>query len=341
MMQSGLVKGSMTAGGDGAYAISGLAPGSYDVRASAAGYQSQTQAGVTITAGGTAAVNFSLSNLPGPTIRITSPAAGSVIGHLTLVVRGELSAPAGTDVGVAVNGIPGFVDGGQFVALVSVDPTVTALTATASSFTGALATDSIPVTVQESAVDPPVGLRATPANGLAPLTVGFDLSAQFGVSQIALDIDGDGIPDFQGANLAGVSFTLSRPGIYLPQATVADLGGRVWTATTIIQVFDRAALDQRLQAVWRNVRDALRAGAVAGAVAFIHSETREQYRAQFDQFGPSTLGGVDQIMTGIELVEVGFAAAQYEMLRAQDGQVFSYAVWFHLDQDGLWRLRQF
>jgi hypothetical protein len=39
--------------------------------------------------------------------------------------------------------------------------------------------------------------------------------------------------------------------------------------------------------------------------------------------------------------QVNPAGAQYEMLRQQDGQVFSYAVWFQLDHDGLWRLRRF
>jgi hypothetical protein len=40
-------------------------------------------------------------------------------------------------------------------------------------------------------------------------------------------------------------------------------------------------------------------------------------------------------------VEVGFGGAEYEMLRVRDGQTLSFAVWFQLDQDGLWRLRRF
>jgi hypothetical protein len=56
---------------------------------------------------------------------------------------------------------------------------------------------------------------------------------------------------------------------------------------------------------------------------------------------PATLGGVDQIMTAIQLVEVGPAAAQYEMRRDESGDTFSYVVWFQLDQDGLWRALRF
>ncbi len=46
-------------------------------------------------------------------------------------------------------------------------------------------------------------------------------------------------------------------------------------------------------------------------------------------------------MTTISLVGVGFGGAQYEMLRDRDGQTYSFAVWFQIDQDGLWRLRRF
>jgi hypothetical protein len=46
-------------------------------------------------------------------------------------------------------------------------------------------------------------------------------------------------------------------------------------------------------------------------------------------------------MTTIRLVEVGPGGAQYEMLRDLDGQTLSFAVWFQLDRDGLWRIRRF
>jgi hypothetical protein len=46
-------------------------------------------------------------------------------------------------------------------------------------------------------------------------------------------------------------------------------------------------------------------------------------------------------MTSIQLVEVGFGGAQYEMLRQRGDETLSFAVWFQLDHDGLWRLRRF
>jgi YD repeat-containing protein len=53
--------GSATTDGTGGYAISNLNAGSYGVQASAAGYKSQTQTGVSVTAGNSTPANFSLS----------------------------------------------------------------------------------------------------------------------------------------------------------------------------------------------------------------------------------------------------------------------------------------
>jgi len=341
-LQGSLVKASTTAATDGTYAIGGLAPGVYAVRASAAGYQPGIRQGVTLNAGGSATVNLSLVAAPGAVIHITSPVAGSVADQLVILVQGDVGGVTGADVGVNVNDMPGFLDGaGHFLALVPVSPAITALTAKLSGFAGLLAADSVPITVSPSAADSPVSLRATPAGGLAPLAVTFDLTSRVGVAQVALDANGDGVADYQAATLSGVSFTFSQPGAYAARATVTDLAGRIHTAAAIVEVSNRAALDQRLQAIWQGLKDALRAGDVPRAASFIHSAIRDQYRTQFSQLNPATLANVDQIMTPISLVEVGFAGAQYEMLRVSDGQTFSYAVWFQLDTDGLWRLRRF
>jgi hypothetical protein len=340
-LQAGLVKGSVTTTGDGAYVMSGVAAGTYDVRASASGFQTQIATGIAVSAGISAIANFSLSAVAGPTIRITEPVSGSAINRLTLLVRGEITAPQGTDVGVSVNDVPGFVDGSRFAALVAVQPGTTVLVANLTGFAGAIATDSIPITVEVSAADPPVNLRAVPAAGLSPLTIGFSLWSSVGIADISLDVNGDGSADFHGQSLDAARFVLAQPGIYTPRATIIDSLGRTHDATTVVEVFDAAALDRRLQAVWRGVKDALRAGNTAGAVALIHSDTRDRYREQFDQLSAATLASVDSIMTDITFVGAGFGGAQYEMVRQENGQTFSYAVWFLLDQDGLWRLRRF
>ncbi len=52
-LQGGVVKGSATSSGSGAYSIAGLPSGTYDVRVSASGYQTKLQGGVVVTTGNT------------------------------------------------------------------------------------------------------------------------------------------------------------------------------------------------------------------------------------------------------------------------------------------------
>ena len=80
---------------------------------------------------------------------------------------------------------------------------------------------------------------------------------------------------------------------------------------------------------------------IGRAAGFLHSDTRDAYQAQLALLNPATLANIDQVMTTIDLAEIGFGGAEYEMLRVRDGQTLSFAVWFQLDQDGLWRLRRF
>ncbi len=274
-------------------------------------------------------------------ITITSPAPGSVINRSSVLVLGEVHAPTGAEVGVTVNSFPGLVANSQFTAMVPVDSTVTSLTATAIDAAGSTATDTISVIVQPPTAESPLLLRASPPGGLAPLTVGFQLSSLVGVSQVALDLEGDGTADFQGTSLEGQTFIYSQPGVYTPTVQVTDLQGQAHSAVTIVQVLDQASLDARLQAVWQGLKDALRSGDVARAATFIHGDARARYQAQFTRFSPATLANIDQYMTTIQLVEVGFAGAQYKMRRERNGKVLSFAVWFQIDQDGRWRVRRF
>ena len=342
-LQAGMVTATATSSTDGTYTLGGLAPGTYDVRVSAAGFQSQTRNGVAVTAGHETTINLGLVPSTAPAIRITSPAAGSVIASATVLVRGEVSGvPTGAALGVSVNDQPGLVAGSQFAAIVSVDSSVTRLATTLRDASGVLASDAIDVTISPATGEEAVRLQATPAGGSAPLAVAFSLSSSVAVSQVILSADAPGTPDFQGTTLDGVTVTYTQPGLYAPAARVTDAQGRTYSAATLLQVFDAAVLDAQLLAIWNGFKDAVRVGDLGRAGGFLHAETRSAYQTLLANLGPGTLASIDQIMTSITLVEIGFAGAQYEMLRqAPDGTLRSFAVWFQIDEDGLWRLRKF
>jgi hypothetical protein len=295
---------------------------------------------VNIRSGPAGAIQVTVEAAQACGLRITSPAPGTVLRPGNVVVRGTLPHQPGVDVGVSVNGYPAAVEGTQFAARVPVGPGVTGFTAELNTFAGTQARDTVSVSVTPTGEEP-MALRVNRPGGAAPFSAEFRLSWVVPVTQIVFDADGNGATDFQGARLENFPFTYTRAGVYVPTARVTDTGGTSHTAMTVVHVMDQAAMDARLQAVWTGFRDALRAGDLAGAMRFLHSSTRSQYEAQLARLSPAALANIDQQMTAIQLVELGFGGAEYEMLRPRDGQTRSFAVWFNVDHDGLWRLRRF
>jgi hypothetical protein len=215
------------------------------------------------------------------------------------------------------------------------------LTAVALDFGGTLGADSVSVIGQTGRTENAVMLKAIKPGGAPPLTTGFSLSSLVGIQQVALDADGDGTVDFQGSNLDAFTFTYSSPGLYTPHVSVTDANNNLYGADTIVEVADPTAIDAHLQAIWQGVKDALRSGDVATALQYVHSTQTVHYQTLWDQLPSGTLANIDNVLTSIQPVQIGFGNAEYEMLRVEDGQTFSYPVRFELDQDGLWRLSHF
>ena len=276
-----------------------------------------------------------------PVVTITEPADGTTVPEGTILVRGTVEAD-GEEIGVTVNDVIAAVQGNTFAAFLPVTPDTTTLTAVATTASGATGSGTIGLTVTPASdQDFIIRLRPNPPGGVAPLRVAFSLLGGPVPTAIHLDLVGDGAIDFSGPSLDGQAFTYDHPGIYFPTVTLTDADGNQFSTGAVVEVDDQAALDTFLQAKWAGIKDALRAGDVAGAVTFIHSEARATYQAQLTRISLATLATIDQYMTPIQLVEVGPGGAQYEMLRDRNGQTLSFAVWFQRDQDGLWRLRRF
>jgi hypothetical protein len=133
-----------------------------------------------------------------------------------------------------------------------------------------------------------------------------------------IDLQGDGSVDFSGPTLDGQSFTYLQPGILIPMVRVIDATGNQFTARAVVQVLDQAALDALLQAKWTEMKDALRAGDIPGALTRIAFRSRSRYDEAFRAIA-AQLSNIDTILTNVTLVEVRNGVATYQATRTDAG----------------------
>lgn len=280
-------------------------------------------------------------------VSILEPPAGTVVTSPTVWLRGTFDGGNGVGVtvplpaGSLIPSIPASTEAGVFAVEVPVDATTTTLIVHAVDLgTGAIASDSVDIVVDSQQATSLPRLTALPAGGLAPHVVTFSVNLAEG-TRVELDLDSDGMVDFEGTTLDLLPFVYEQPGIYVPTLRTITSDGQTQTYRTAVDVYDRVALDARIQQVWGDFTGALQSGDVFRAVGFIHEARRARWREYFEPLSPDELAAQGDNFTGIELIRVGRGGAEYEMLREEDGQVFSYPVAFASDVDGQWRIWQF
>jgi hypothetical protein len=273
-------------------------------------------------------------------VTITEPSAGATVPSGLLLVRGTVVS-GGTEIGVTVNGIVAAVQGSTFAAMVPVAAPSAALTAVATSQSGGSVSDTVTVSVSDQG-ESVVTLHAHPSTGAAPLATSFSIVGGPVPARVELDLDGNGQVDFVGPTLDAQRFTYAAPGVYVPRVRVIDPQGAVFTASAVVEVLDRVAIDTRLQARWTSLRDALSRSDVATALAQLATASRDAYQDQLTALaGVGALGQVAADLGAITPVRVLDRAAEYELRAVQRGTAYSFHVLFVVDTDGVWRLRGF
>jgi hypothetical protein len=244
---------------------------------------------------------------------------------------------------VAVNGQRALVDTdiASFLALLPVDTSVTEVVAVATTRSGERAEARVPITVTP-APEPKVTLRASPAAGAAPLDVTFKVTSLTPIAHVAVDLDGDGVFDFEGDSVDGHFFTYQRPGIYMPRIVVTDDAGVTDSVTGAVRAYDAMTLDRALRDQWAALGGAVARGDVPAAAQVVAQSRRDAYRAQLEGLAAAgLLGQLAADLGGINLMRFLEGAVEYDLRLVRDGVEYSFHVVFVEDVDGVWRLWAF
>ncbi|MET0442489.1 MAG: Ig-like domain-containing protein [Casimicrobiaceae bacterium] len=308
------------------YAVqwSGVAAGSYTLTARAVDNAgaSTTSLPVAIT-------------VSAPALAIDTPVAGAMIAADHVHVQGSFNTSASA--GIVVNGVVAAMEGNRFYAAnVPLSAGANSVTATLTRMDGVATTHTIEV----SSAPAPVAISVEPAQGFAPLAVTITVDAQSGASIARVEIDADGNGGFDGVLSAPPWQTAVT---YLSTGTVnlvvkaTDTAGGIHAETVPIVVADKAALDQRVRAVWTGMTSALAAGDTTSALTFLDPFARQRYAPVFSLLQPD-LGTIVGTFSNLQGVSLTQDFGEYAVNRVIDGQNRIFFVYFSRNGDGVWRL---
>jgi len=254
-----------------------------------------------------------------------------------ILVHGEVYTGS-SEVGVTVNGFPALVHEQNWSYFVALQQSVNTITATAANSCGQTATATIEVSANPS-FSSILRLDAKPLQGLAPLNVLLKAQTQIANPVYRWDFNGDGIIDSSGVTLDEISHLYSQEGIYYPSVMVSDSQGLSHTETTLVQVVIREKLDAILQSKWLGMKDSLRQGNIEQAISFFAQPSRERYRGIFNTI-QSQLSDIVTGMGPIQFINLDNGVAKYRIRRQEAAGEITYYIFFVVDQDGIWRIKQ-
>ena len=288
-------------------------------------------------------VPVTVDNMP-PEVRIIAPAPGPVAGGAIEVLVEAADATSGVaQVELAVNGTPRSVaETPPFRFKLDTNelgPKPAVLQATAVDRAGNRG-ESSPVSIIPSGTMVEIqggALVAWPSRGVAPLTVAFSLRSPSG--GIVIDFDGDGTVDFTGPSLDGQTFTYTRPGLYVPSATVADARGRQSTVTASVNVEDPQTVTTRFQGLWTGLKTRLGAGDLPGALAHLAPNLQPRFQAVLQQLQPD-LSAIAAGLGDLEVLEQVGDLAETAIVQQENGVPFLYFIYFHRDSLGRWLIEE-
>ncbi len=278
-------------------------------------------------------------------ITITAPSDGETVSRQDVMVEGTINNPAGGEVGVVVNGMVALVYGNQFVAShVPLQQGANTITAQATDTAGNTVTASITV----NAVIPEDAIRITAdiEMGISPLETILRIDGTFSfVQDPSLTYIGPGDAEVvESPTPTEYRVKMTAEGIYYFTAEAIGPDNKTYTGTVSVVVLNKAEFDAMLQEKWDDMKTALIAGDIQGALRLHHGMLRDKYEAIYKLLGNDLSTKVQQ-MQDIELIYAEGDRAKYRIRRDHtiEGQTvtITYYIYFSRDENGLWKIERY
>jgi PKD repeat protein len=320
---------------DGRFIASGvpLAEGMNQITAKATNIDSTT-------ASQTISVNYHAAQPAPIALSIVSPTAGSVINGPDVIVKGTVATSA-QEVSIKVNGMLADVYGNRFVVnRVPLREGNNVITAYATDSNGAAGRAE--VTVRAVTGGPRITLSANITSGIPSLTTYFSVSTSLpnAVASYRIDFEGDGVIDYTGTAFEDITYTYATEGIFYPTVTVTDDQGNTYSDTIAITVLNRAEIDALLKGKWEGMKGALAQMDVEKAASNFLKESQERYRYIFTNLS-NMLPNIVANMQSIEMITVEDGIAEYRIKKGENVGEVTYYIYFVMDSNGIWKIRQF
>ena len=283
---------------------------------------------------------WSFKTESGLEITITKPQDGETTNKAYAMVKGTIKT-ATNDIGIKVNGIIAEINGEDWAAsdipLTSGDNTITV---EAVEVNGNTAEKSI--TIHTDTTEQPVMISVTPKSGIAPLSTTFSIDTDISgtITAYRIDFDGDGTTDLEQATDEGIIHTYNTQGLYYPAVTIEDSIGNTYTETTLINVLSKDEMDTLLKGKWTGMKAGLQSGDITTTLTYFAEGSQERYQGIFTAL-QDNLAAIAANMQEIKLIYVKDGVAKYRIRRQEDAGEITYYIYFQLDKDGLWKIRQF
>ena len=270
-------------------------------------------------------------------IDINSPLNGATINDDHVLVTGTIQAPAHS--GITANGIVGTIDGKQaekkrFWVDVPLVPGENKIIVTGTTPKGESYSKTVTVNRQGT---PPISVKASKLQGLAPLNVSFIVSGNTGnpIQHISADFNGDGTTDYDSSNPnAPVAFTYTTAGVYQAKFTVIDTQAS-YTQSVLIIVSDEASLDALFHEMWNGMTDALASKDTNKALGYLNVQARQKYTPAFETLRPH-LKKIVESYSSLQKVSISDEIGEYAINRNINGVNRIFFVYFLRDDSGVW-----